>query len=71
MHTDGVLIECKTVLAGNKKLTLDGPYLEGFIKEAWKQDRTPLLSVELYDRRWVMQLEDDYIESRDLKGENQ
>ena len=71
MHTSGELIECKTVLTGNKSITLNAAYLEGFLKKAWRQDRTPLLSIELAGRRWIMQLEDDYIELRDLKGEHQ
>lgn len=66
MHTETELIECKTVLAGNKKLTLDGPYLDGLIYQAAIQDRSVVLSIELHNRRWVLIPEDDYIE---LKGE--
>ena len=69
MHTQDALIECKTVLLGKKSITLSGAYLEGLIKEAWQQDRSPVLSIEFNGRRWIMQLEDDYIELRDLKGE--
>lgn len=69
MHTSNELVECKTVLAGNKKLTLDGPYLEGLIYQAAVQDRGVVVSIELFNRRWILMPEDDYIEHRDQLGE--
>ncbi len=70
MHTQDDLIECKTVLKGNKQITLKADYLKGFVKEALLQDKRPVLSVELDNRCWVLIPEDDYIELRDLRGEN-
>lgn len=69
MHTAEELIECKTVLAGNKQITLRADYLRGFLKEAAMQDRRPVLSVELDGQSWILITEADYVELRENKNE--
>jgi hypothetical protein len=60
MHNDDTLIECKTVLKGNKQITikLDGLRLVSY--HAALQNRGPRLHVEIGEQRWVMLPEIDY-----------
>ena len=62
MHTHESLIECKTVLKGNKQITLKSAYLKSFLKEAALQDRKPVLSIELDGTPWILIPEWDYTE---------
>lgn len=62
MHTADELIECKTVLKGNKQITIKGPYLRGLVYAAAIQGKTPLLHIELEGMHWVMRLEGDYVD---------
>lgn len=59
MHTDEALIECKTVLQGNKQITLKASVLADLTYQAAVQDRVPVLHVELAGKRWVLHPEGD------------
>lgn len=61
MHTDGELIECKTVLKGNRQITIKADDLKSLSYQAAIQDKDPLLHVELDGRRWVLIPEENYL----------
>lgn len=65
MHTDSELIECKTVLEGNKQITLKASYMKEFAFNALIQDKSPVLHIELDGHRYVVIPEVDYLELRD------
>lgn len=64
MHTDTELIECKTVLQGNKQITIKDSYLRRFLKDAALQDLSPVLQIRLAGLDWVLIPEADYQELR-------
>jgi hypothetical protein len=65
MHTDGTLIECKTVLSGNKQITLKADVLKSLAFNAAIQDKSPVLHIELDGKTYVMIPEVDYLTLRD------
>jgi hypothetical protein len=69
MHSADELIECKTVLAGNKQITIKASYIRSFLKEAAMQDRRPVLSVEVDGLHLVLLTEADYVELRENVNE--
>lgn len=60
MHTDGELIECKTVLPGNKQITIKIDDWKSVCYHAAIQDRTPVLHIELGKYRLVLIPEADH-----------
>jgi Holliday junction resolvase len=62
MHTEDSLIECKTVLRGNKQITLKVDDLRLLSYHAAIQDRTPILHVRLDNKDWVLLPEADYLD---------
>lgn len=67
MHTTKALIENKTVLKGNKQITLKATDLKSLYYQAATQGRMPVLHISLDNRDWVLITETDYLE----KVENQ
>lgn len=63
MHTDDALVECKTVLEGNRQITLKADDLKLLSYHAALQDRTPILHIRLDGRDWVLLPEADYLDS--------
>ena len=66
MHTDGELIECKTVLKGNRQITIKEDDLKSLSYQAAIQDRRPVLHVELGGKRWVLIPEEDHLDHLDM-----
>lgn len=66
MHTATELIECKTVLKGNKQITIKDDYMNRFIFSALSADMEPVLHVELGKYRFVL-ISEDYF--TDLRGD--
>jgi hypothetical protein len=66
MHTEIDLIECKTVLDGNKQIVLKADDLRSLAYRAALEDRQPVLHVRLKAAapftRWVLISEDEYEE---------
>ena len=62
MHTDDSLIECKTVLKGNRQITLKEDDWKSLRYQAAIQDRNPVLHVELGPYRLVLIPEEDHAE---------
>jgi len=64
MHTDDSLIECKTVLRGNKQITLKLDDLKSLRYQSAVQDKDPVLHVEIGTgvevQRWVLVPEGNY-----------
>ena len=67
MHTEGELIECKTVLRGNKSITLKSTDLRLLSHQAALQDLNPVMHVRLDGRDWVLIPEGDYVELKSLR----
>lgn len=65
MHTDDTLIECKTVLSGNKQITLKASVLDSLSYNAAIQDKSPVLHIELDGKTYVVIPEVDYLVLRD------
>jgi hypothetical protein len=65
MHTATELIECKTVLAGNKQITIKDDYMDRFVFTALSADKEPVLHVELGKHRLVLISEAYYSDLRD------
>ena len=65
MDTPDELIECKTVLEGNKQITLKAEDLQLLSYHAALQDKGPRLHVRLAGKDWVLLPEMDYLELRD------
>lgn len=65
MHTANELIECKTVLEGNKQITIKSSDLKLLTYQAAIQDRDPVMHIRLDGKDWVLVPEGDYIEQRD------
>lgn len=63
MHTDGELIECKTVLKGNRQIVIKIDDWKSLRYHAAVQDRRPVLHVELGKYRLVLIPEEDHAES--------
>lgn len=61
MHTDEDLIECKTVLKGNKQITIKEDVLKSLSYNAAVQGRSPVLHIEIGGNCWVLRREDDDI----------
>lgn len=61
MHTDEALVECKTVLQGNRQITIKADDLRLLRYHAALQDRTPILHVRLDGHDWVLLPEEDYL----------
>ena len=61
MHNDGDLIECKTVLQGNKQITIKLEDLKSLKYQAAVADKRPVLHVEIEKQRWVLIPEADYV----------
>jgi hypothetical protein len=59
-HTDGALIENKTVLRGNRQITLKADDLKSLSYHAALQDRRPELHIRLDGKNWVLITEDDH-----------
>jgi Holliday junction resolvase len=64
MHTDDTLIECKTVLTGNKQITIKSEDLRLLSYHAAIQDRSPVMHVRVDGKDWVLIPEGDYLELR-------
>jgi hypothetical protein len=65
MHTEGSLIECKTVLPGKRQITIKEDDLKALSYRAAIQDRRPELHVELGSnppQRWILLPEGEYKE---------
>lgn len=62
MHTDDSLVECKTVLEGNKQITLKAEDLALLSYHAALQDKRPVMHVRLMGKNWVLLTEGDYLE---------
>jgi hypothetical protein len=60
MHTDTHLIECKTVLSGNKQITIKAEDLRLLSYHAALADVIPGLHVEVDGLRWIMVPEADF-----------
>ena len=63
MHTDRELIECKTVLSGNKQITIKSGDLKSLVHQAAVQDLDPVVHIRVNDcpiKNWVMIPEGDY-----------
>lgn len=67
MHTTDDLIECKTVLRGNKSITLKATDLRLLSQQAALQDLNPVMHVRLDGRDWVLIPEGDYVELKGLR----
>ena len=65
MHTDESLIECKTVLKGNRQITIKEDDWKSLKYHAAIQDRNPVLHVELGNFRLVLIPEEDHAEGMD------
>lgn len=65
MHTDDTLIECKTVLSGNKQITIKADVLKSLSYNAAIQDKSPVLHIELDGKPYVVIPEVDYLVLRD------
>jgi hypothetical protein len=65
MHTATELIECKTVLEGNKQITIKDDYMNRIIFAALSADKEPVLHIQLGKHRLVLISEDYYSELRD------
>lgn len=63
MHTDDSLIECKTVLKGNRQITIKEDDWKSLRYHAAVQDRNPVLHIELGKYRLVLIPEEDHAES--------
>jgi len=64
MHTEDSLIECKTVLKGNKQITVKADDLKLLSYHAAVQDRMPIMHIRLDGKDWVLMLEGDYLDLR-------
>jgi hypothetical protein len=62
MHTKGELVECKTVLEGNRQITLKDSQLRELAKHAAISDQIPILHIRLGGRNYVLLQETDYLE---------
>lgn len=62
MHTEDSLIECKTVLKGNKQITIKLDDLRSLKYHAAIQDRDPMLHIEIGGERWLLVREDDLLD---------
>jgi hypothetical protein len=60
MHTDDSLIECKTVLKGNRQITIKEDDWKQLRYHAAVQDKFPVLHVELGKYRLVLIPEEDH-----------
>jgi Holliday junction resolvase len=60
MHTADSLIECKTVLQGNKQITIRLEDLKSLSYHAAIADQQPVLHIEIDKQRWVLITESDY-----------
>jgi hypothetical protein len=60
MHTDDSLIECKTVLRGNRQITIKEDDWKQLRYHAAIQDKSPVLHIELGNQRLVLIPEDDH-----------
>jgi hypothetical protein len=58
----GFLFEFKTVIGGQKQITVKKSDLEQVEKEAVLQGRTPVLQVEIAGRRYVILTDEDFQE---------
>jgi hypothetical protein len=65
MHTATELIECKTVLKGNKQITIKDDYMNRFVFAALSADLEPVLHAELGKHRLIIISEDYYNDLRD------
>ncbi len=54
MHTDTQLIECKTVLAGNKQITIKAADLRSLKYNAAIQSLEPVMHIEIDGMRWLL-----------------
>lgn len=52
VRTPGYLWECKRT--DGKQITLKLEDLDSVRKEAWSEDRTPIMHIEIGDRRYIM-----------------
>ena len=64
MHTDDELIECKTVLKGNKQITIKLTDLRKLKYTAATQGKKPILHIEIDNEVWVLEQEIDYLEGK-------
>jgi Holliday junction resolvase len=62
MHTDGQLVECKTVLEGNKQITLKADDLKLLSYHSALQDRDPVMHIRLDGKNWVLIPEANYLD---------
>jgi Holliday junction resolvase len=60
MHTETATIECKTVLRGNKQITIQADYLRSLMYNAALTGTIPFLYITIDGRDWVMLPEADY-----------
>ena len=60
MHTDDQLIECKTVLRGNRQITIKEDDWKQLRYHAAIQDKSPVLHIELGKHRLVLIPEEDH-----------
>jgi Holliday junction resolvase len=65
MHTADELIECKTVLTGNRQITIKADDLKSLSYQAAVADREPVLHVRLDGKDWVLVSESYYLELKD------
>jgi len=65
MHTDGSLIECKTVLKGNRQITIKEDDLKSLSYHAAIQDLRPEMHIELGSnpvQKWILLPDGEYEE---------
>lgn len=63
MHTQDHLIENKTVLEGNRQITIKADDLKSLSYHAALQGRIAVLHVRLAGKNWVLITEDDFVAS--------
>jgi Holliday junction resolvase len=54
MHTEETLIECKTVLSGNRQITIHEDDLKSLKYNAAIQDRSPMMHIRIAKENWVL-----------------
>jgi Holliday junction resolvase len=61
MHNEDALIECKTVVTGNRQITLKAADLKSLLYHAAIQGKDAVLHITLDGQSWVLIPEDEYV----------
>lgn len=62
MHNDDSLIECKTVLTGNRQITIKSDDLKLLSYHADIQDKDPVMHIRLDGKDWVLIREGHFVD---------